>query len=911
MLPGDAAKSIFEKSGLPNEVLGRIWQLADTEQRGSLVQTEFVLSMHLLTCMKTGTLRTLPSILPAALYEAATQRIPKSSSPGPGIPPVPPIPKQLSGTAQHQTQMRTGSPLARQPIAPPPVAPQPTGMPLRMTPQTTGMPGTDWLVTPQDKTRFDQFYDTIDTTHRGFITGEEAVNFFGQSNLPDEVLAQVWDLADINGTGNLTRDTFAVAMYLIRQQRMHGTNALPSTLPPSLIPPSMRASRGTIASISAFDVPSSPQQATATQPLPQPKSALDDLFGLTTSPHTTTAPTQTAMETGGSSASKDPFTAGSPLAPGSPVAPVTSQSTGFASSLKPFVPTSSFGLSLAPHKTGESTGSAPAQLQVPGTVEEDLLGDTDPEISKKLTNETAELANMSNQIGTLGKQIQDLQNKRNSTQLELSQASTQKKQLEGKLAHLRTMYENEAREVRALEQQLNTNKADTKKLQAEYAILETTAADLQNTKNAVLTGLQNDQQENLSLKEKIKLTNAEIAAIKPQIEKLKLDARQQKGRVSIHKKQLSTSEGERDKLKAEAEDLAKSNEEVSRQLSGTTSPAPTNVQVASPAGSSAGGNNPFFRRTASTDVVGAFASSHTKPGDDMFSNIFGPMVATSNMSTPPPTSFKKSDTSTSSPYATPGSGSPQLTRQTPATTNEPPPPPESQQLTPNALPMREHVESISSSRQVSPPASRMDLADLSSPGDTGAFRPMSASGPTSPSQSEQEKDTPKQSQSVPFSFDMSKTGPSEQMFGGPSAEDAVKQVNTTSNVDPFGSMNNVAAKDAFDNAFASMGASKAEGKLGTSAFDSAFADFKSKPSGDKVGDGLTSKSVDAFNAEFPPISQLEQDDDSDSDNEKGGFDDNFETGSPKNGKGKEKANISGSSGAPAPESGSEDTPKRY
>ena len=47
------------------------------------------------------------------------------------------------------------------------------------------------------------------------------------------------DLADLNNDGRLTRDGFAVAMHLIIG-KLAGKD-IPSALPPSLIPPSMRA----------------------------------------------------------------------------------------------------------------------------------------------------------------------------------------------------------------------------------------------------------------------------------------------------------------------------------------------------------------------------------------------------------------------------------------------------------------------------------------------------------------------------------------------------------------------------------------------------------------------------------------------------------------------------------------------
>lgn len=47
------------------------------------------------------------------------------------------------------------------------------------------------------------------------------------------------DLADMNNDGRLTRDGFAVAMHLI-QSKLAGKD-IPTTLPPSLIPPSLRS----------------------------------------------------------------------------------------------------------------------------------------------------------------------------------------------------------------------------------------------------------------------------------------------------------------------------------------------------------------------------------------------------------------------------------------------------------------------------------------------------------------------------------------------------------------------------------------------------------------------------------------------------------------------------------------------
>ncbi|KAI1842870.1 hypothetical protein JX265_011998 [Neoarthrinium moseri] len=833
MLPGDQAKNIFEKSGLPNEILGRIWQLADTEQRGALVQTEFVIAMHLLTSLKTGQLRGLPNVLPAALYEAATRRGPAPrQSPTTTGPQLSAIPRQLSG----QAQMRQGSPLARSALHP-----QGSGLSQQAT-------GSDWAVSPADKARFDEFYATLDPTNKGFITGEEAVPFLSQSNLSEDALAQVWDLSDINSEGRLTRDTFAVAMYLIRQQRSKrdGSSALPTTLPPNLIPPSLRQARPPTAGASPFDAPEPPKP----QPPPAPKSAMDDLFDLD-SP-APVAPAQAPMATGGSAA-KDPF-ASAPLAPASPMRP---SPTG--TQFKPFMPSSSFGRTLQSHDTGGSSGSKPSSAV------DDLLGDNDPEISKKLTNETAELANLSNQIGSLSNQMQQVQGQRTTTQKEINQTSQQKKNFEDRLAQLRALYEKEAKEVADLKDQLQKSRDETRKLMTEMATIDGNYRDIQTQHQQLSAALQADQQENQSLKQKISAVNAEVAQLKPQIEKLKSDARQHKGLVAINKKQLSTVEGERDKLKTEAEDLTRSNEELSRQTS-TSSPVAERAQVASPAPSTASGNNPFFKRTGSTDIMGAFASPPPPKGygDKSFDDIFGGFATGSASSTPPPVSFKQQHTGTSTAsvgsFATPAASTPTVSGPATLAAAEPPPPPVSRQITSSFLPFGEMSESLTSSRQASPPLSR--VGDGSTPAAVNTANPLEPSATGSSFTSAQDA-----TKSPVGGVDEEARPTSNGSIPGAFPEDTPKAASETTEAAPSFAGN----RDS--EVFASMKKDPANTK---DDFDSAFASFgsSSKPQD-------TSKETDnVFDTEFPPISELERDDDSESDSDGNGFDDDFAPASP-------------------------------
>ncbi|GIZ36603.1 hypothetical protein CKM354_000007300 [Cercospora kikuchii] len=860
LIDGGTAKAIFERAGLPNETLGRIWMLADRQQRGALDQTEFIVAMHLLTSMKMRAMAALPATLPQGLYEAASRRGgPPPSRQGTG---QAPIPRQLSG--QPTGTARAQSPLARQAAfgAPPPIAAQTTGQP--------------WLITPADKAKFDQFFATIDPAGRGIITGEQAVSFFSNSGLSEESLAQIWDLSDIKSEGQLNKDEFAVAMYLIRQQRGPNPPPLPAFLPPALVPPSMRAQQQqTQSTAPAFD--------NAAQQPAMPKSAADDLFGLD-EPAQPQAPTLQPQGTG-TSATRDPFAGGSPATPSSP-SRFQAPAAGPASVFKPFVPSSAFGATLAQQNTGGSFGSnqgAAARAPTAPTANDDLLGDNETHAAEasKITSDTTELANMSNQIGNLRGQMEQTQSKKNVTQAELNQTNAQKRDLEVRLQQFRAQFEQEVRAVKELETHLATSRESTKKLSQELALLEGNYQDLSTQHQTVSQQLQADQRENAALKQRLTEVNAEVTRLKPEIEKLKLDARQQKGMVSINKKQLATSEGARDQILSEKATLEREAAEREAQPAETVAPV-TESGVASPGmaspASTLSANNPFFRKPGSEGgEARAISPQSTGPTPSAFDALFGPPgafapqgQAGSRTGTPPATSFvgrslptagaaaggavagaavaagmSDSVQSVSSigqhtPAATPPPSEP--THETPPV-SEPPPPPQDRQFSASQLPIVPPEEKDSAtdndSTKVLPPPSR--AGGTETPRET-LSGPSAASLNVPGSFTEDPKPSTAASEGVPGAF--------------PVAEDTPV---ASRSVTP------AAAKDDFESAFAGFGDSQ-----------------KSKDAESEDPFAVPSNGA-ARGSEFPPIRTLERDyseSDSSDDEDARGFDDNFTAASP-------------------------------
>jgi hypothetical protein len=109
-------------------------------------------------------------------------------------------------------------------------------------PQTTaGLTGNakiPWAITKGEKKLYDDTFKAWDGLGKGYISGEQALEIFGQSGLPKPDLERIWTLADSADRGRLNLDEFAVAMHLI-YRKLNGY-PVPNRLPPELIPPSTR-----------------------------------------------------------------------------------------------------------------------------------------------------------------------------------------------------------------------------------------------------------------------------------------------------------------------------------------------------------------------------------------------------------------------------------------------------------------------------------------------------------------------------------------------------------------------------------------------------------------------------------------------------------------------------------------------
>ncbi|XP_044069692.1 intersectin-1 isoform X5 [Siniperca chuatsi] len=144
-----------------------------------------------------------------------------------------------------------------------------------------------FLISVDERAKYDQQFHSLSPTAGGYITGDQARNFFLQSGLPPPILAQIWALADMNSDGRMDIHEFSIAMKLIKL-KLQG-HPLPPTLPPSMkqpplpLPPqtgfgmpSMAPITAPLSGVPPLPLPplpvgvSPPLVSSAPPPLPQP-----------------------------------------------------------------------------------------------------------------------------------------------------------------------------------------------------------------------------------------------------------------------------------------------------------------------------------------------------------------------------------------------------------------------------------------------------------------------------------------------------------------------------------------------------------------------------------------------------------------------------------------------------------------
>ncbi|XP_075677033.1 dynamin associated protein 160 isoform X2 [Dermatophagoides pteronyssinus] len=249
---GQQAREILLQSKLSPQILAHIWNLSDVDADGRLDINEFSIALHLIALKLKGV--ELPTILPQSLKVL--------------VEPPPPFatfnsssePINIVNSLQQQQQQSSTTMVMKPTTTAVGMSPSNSVQQMKSTmTKSSTSPITvmaEWSIPQPIKLKYTQMFNSHDRQRTGFLTGIQARNILLESKLPQTILAQIWNLSDVDTDGRLTCEEFVLAMYLVDKAKRQ--ESLPAKLPPDLVPPSYRRSgSGTLSHTSSLDDPSS------------------------------------------------------------------------------------------------------------------------------------------------------------------------------------------------------------------------------------------------------------------------------------------------------------------------------------------------------------------------------------------------------------------------------------------------------------------------------------------------------------------------------------------------------------------------------------------------------------------------------------------------------------------------------
>lgn len=302
ILAGVQARDIFLKAKLPLVILEKIWNLVDQDQNGQLSRSEFIVAMHLIQSFLNKSMTILPTVLPDQAWAAAEDT-------------------EITGT----------SPTGTTTLPPNTASPAPATTATSSTTVTAVPTNLDtWIMSPEQRQQYGAIFDSLDKNKTGWLTGPEVANFLMTSKLGNEVLAVIWELANLDNRDDFNKQEFAIAMYLV-QKKLAGYN-----LPPT-IPAELHSSSAPLTASAPKQLTTEPQNRTfsaaaAAEPAAKP-SHMDNLLDVFAAQAAAPVPEPAPSPAPAAAKSKPP-------------APIPRANTGF-------VPSSDFGRQLQAQTTGK------------------------------------------------------------------------------------------------------------------------------------------------------------------------------------------------------------------------------------------------------------------------------------------------------------------------------------------------------------------------------------------------------------------------------------------------------------------------------------------------------------------------------------------------------------------------------